>query len=146
ILREVTDFDAVGDGDRAGVGDDLADEDFEKGCFARAVGADEPESLAALDVEVELVEERALAEGLFEVGERGEGHQRGMVAGGAGSVPTNSVPGAFPARRDYYLATTSTMRPEWALVTSASTMRRLRTPSSAVTTVGRFFFRMQSRK
>ena len=55
-----------GDGDDAGVGDDLAGEDFEERGLAGAVGADEADALAALDVEVELVEEDALAEGLLD--------------------------------------------------------------------------------
>jgi hypothetical protein len=86
VLAEVTDLDRFIHGGGTGVEGELAEEGFEEGGFARAVVADEADALAAVDVEIELVEEDALAEGFFDVGEGGDGHRllectSGMLCG-----------------------------------------------------------------
>ena len=67
VLREVAHFRPARDRHHAGVRNDLSRADLEQRRLAGAVGADEPDALALLHVQVQPVEEEALAEGLFEV-------------------------------------------------------------------------------
>ena len=76
ILREMAHFRPLGDRYVSGIDNHLADKDFEECGLAGPVGIDESDSLAAFDIEAKLVEDDALAEGLFDVGESGDGHSR----------------------------------------------------------------------
>ena len=74
VLAEMADLDGLVDGGGAGVEGELAEEGLEEGGLSGAVVTDQADALAAVDVEVELVEEDALAEGFLDVGEGGDGH------------------------------------------------------------------------
>ena len=67
VLREMAEFDAVGDGDSAGVDGQLSGENAEERGFSAAIVADEPDAFAAVDGEVQLVEHDAPAEGFFDI-------------------------------------------------------------------------------
>ena len=56
-----------GEGDLALVGFDFASEQLEQRRFARAIGADDPDAIAALDAKVEVLDDRAVAEALADM-------------------------------------------------------------------------------
>ena len=76
ILRQIPELDAIADGGRPRIADEFAGERFEQRRLAAAVGADQPDALAGVDGEGKLVEQRALAEGFFDVVDRGDRHKR----------------------------------------------------------------------
>jgi hypothetical protein len=67
ILREITDLHPARDGDIAGIRLDLSDERLEQGGFPAPVGPDEPDALAAVDVQAQPVEHDPVAESLLDV-------------------------------------------------------------------------------
>src|SRR3954463_14478173 len=75
ILLKMTDFDGLINRGSASVRDQLAKQRLEQRRLSRAVIADQTDALAAVDVEIELVEEDALAEGFLDVGEGSDGHR-----------------------------------------------------------------------
>src|SRR5580658_11203959 len=76
----MADFYGAGDGDGAAVGGHLVGEQTKQRGFAGAIGADEANALAEIDLEIEVLEDDTLAEGLFEVGNGDDGHGRGIGA------------------------------------------------------------------
>ena len=82
VLRQVADARAAGAGQLALVGLALAGEDAQERRLAGAVGADEPDALARLDGEADLVEDELAAEGEGELVRGDERHGRSNVPRG----------------------------------------------------------------
>ena len=74
ILGEIADAHAAADGYDSTFGRHLAHHNFEERRLAAAVVADQADALAPVDVEIELVEEDALAKCFLDVCEGGDGH------------------------------------------------------------------------
>ena len=74
VLGKMADAKALGDGGRSEVDGHLAKDDFEQRGLSAAVVADQADAFAAVDGEIQLVEDNAPAEGFLDVAEGNDGH------------------------------------------------------------------------
>src|ERR1700722_12569951 len=75
----MAELDGFCDGDGAAVGSHLVGEQTKQSGFAGAVGADEADALAEIDLEIEMLEDDTFAESPLEIGDGGDGHVRRAV-------------------------------------------------------------------